>query len=657
MWPFQRKLEAPPAGGPQPVPAPVIRRDWVGLTPIQRVIGAHPLTAPSDQFSADLATHQDPSVSSDTMGHQVSADAPAGLVLALARPTTRSDGPAMIPRPHVQRREVGAVAESGEWDGDEAAPEPARPTPLPARATAVAARHLPVVAPEPVAQRLTSLPPDAEPVPAGPKSARAGATTRLHPEGPALSSIEVTSDPVSLPAPRLTLGQARRLGLGAPIARVPDRSLQRAAGDSVASSPLVPLSPMPPASLSPDALPAMPLAPRPSAPTQGPDAPPTISGNGESSVATAPVEIAKPEALGVPEALVTVAPAAEASSPTRLDLPLVQHMGRSTPASDAAAQPAAIPVMPAQTTEKSAPTIQRLSSGELPDESVPELRSTVRDSSPGREGTSRLTPTTLTLPPQLARVSTAGAATAATAPARSSAATVAPLVSARPLRPIAGVQRWAESGTDAVAPARVAPTEGAGPAAWTAGPRIDRSTAVSSPWPTSVTATHAVGARAVAEREPEAMLMPAADQANNVAGDGHLPSLSLASRGRETPPSVQRLPMGLSRNELPLAPVAAGVTAAVQRAAAAWEAQAMAAPTSDASFAPSVMVQRAPQPEAPAVDGSSSSATAVAAAAASSDTEKDMDELAGKLYDRIRSRLRTELLVDRERAGLLTDWH
>jgi hypothetical protein len=35
--------------------------------------------------------------------------------------------------------------------------------------------------------------------------------------------------------------------------------------------------------------------------------------------------------------------------------------------------------------------------------------------------------------------------------------------------------------------------------------------------------------------------------------------------------------------------------------------------------------------------------------------ETDMDELAGKLYDRIRSRLKNELLVDRERAGFLTD--
>jgi len=33
-----------------------------------------------------------------------------------------------------------------------------------------------------------------------------------------------------------------------------------------------------------------------------------------------------------------------------------------------------------------------------------------------------------------------------------------------------------------------------------------------------------------------------------------------------------------------------------------------------------------------------------------------MDDLAVRIYDRLRSRLRRELLVDRERAGLLTDF-
>src|SRR5213594_4321373 len=205
MWLFRRKAEASPAAsGPQPVPGPVIRRDWVGLPPIQRLIGEHPLTAPSDRFSDDLATHHDPSISTGRMGHQVSAEAPAGIVLALARPSTRSDGPAMIPRPRVQRRVDGAVAESGEWDGDEAASVETRPSPLPASAPAVAVHELPVVTPEPVAQRLVSVSPEAP------------------------------------PAPRLTLGQSRRLGLGPPIKRVADRSVQRAPDDSVPASPSSP---------------------------------------------------------------------------------------------------------------------------------------------------------------------------------------------------------------------------------------------------------------------------------------------------------------------------------------------------------------------------------------------------------------------------------
>jgi hypothetical protein len=36
-------------------------------------------------------------------------------------------------------------------------------------------------------------------------------------------------------------------------------------------------------------------------------------------------------------------------------------------------------------------------------------------------------------------------------------------------------------------------------------------------------------------------------------------------------------------------------------------------------------------------------------------SDKDLDELAHRLYDRIRRRLSRELLADRERAGMLTD--
>jgi hypothetical protein len=42
-------------------------------------------------------------------------------------------------------------------------------------------------------------------------------------------------------------------------------------------------------------------------------------------------------------------------------------------------------------------------------------------------------------------------------------------------------------------------------------------------------------------------------------------------------------------------------------------------------------------------------------AAVSGGSEKDLDDLARRLYERIRLRLKRELLVDRERAGSLTD--
>jgi hypothetical protein len=49
------------------------------------------------------------------------------------------------------------------------------------------------------------------------------------------------------------------------------------------------------------------------------------------------------------------------------------------------------------------------------------------------------------------------------------------------------------------------------------------------------------------------------------------------------------------------------------------------------------------------------SAGPAAATGPSQASESEMDELARKLYDRIRGKLKTELLVDRERAGFLTD--
>jgi hypothetical protein len=70
----------------------------------------------------------------------------------------------------------------------------------------------------------------------------------------------------------------------------------------------------------------------------------------------------------------------------------------------------------------------------------------------------------------------------------------------------------------------------------------------------------------------------------------------------------------------------------------------------------------ATEPESPASELNVQTATASSAATSSAPgpagaahPDENLDALAGKLYDRIRSRLKSELLLDRERAGLLTD--
>src|SRR2546430_16877714 len=120
----------------------------------------------------------------------------------------------MIPRPRMQRSVAGAVTESGEGDGDEAAPDAVRPTPFPTSAPAVVARELPVVATEPSMQRLTSLAPGTDPAPIAALAQRSRAVpTPTAATSPANEPFEAAP----VPAQRLTLGQARRLGLGAPI--------------------------------------------------------------------------------------------------------------------------------------------------------------------------------------------------------------------------------------------------------------------------------------------------------------------------------------------------------------------------------------------------------------------------------------------------------
>ena len=62
-----------------------------------------------------------------------------------------------------------------------------------------------------------------------------------------------------------------------------------------------------------------------------------------------------------------------------------------------------------------------------------------------------------------------------------------------------------------------------------------------------------------------------------------------------------------------------------------------------------------PTPPAAAESGPAPMAAGASPGASSTQAEADLELLAGRLYERLRSRFRRELLDDRERAGLVLD--
>src|ERR1700686_425716 len=639
MWPFQRKDQAPAAEGPQPVPAPVIRRDGVGLPPIQRIVGSHPLTAPSDRFRDDLVTHQDPSVSSDTMGHQVSAEAPPGLVLALARPTTRSDGPTMIPRPRVQRSVASAVAESGEWDGDEAASESTRPTPIPTSAHPVAPREPPVVAPEPAVQRLASLPPDAAPTPLPTVAQRSGALST--PFTMSVPGDEPAETPTA-PLQRLTLGQSRRMGLGAPINRVPDRSVQRAAPElplpplpqteKMEASPVAtepsdasPIGPVPGRSVQRAAI-DLPLPTIPQRARQSRAASPTeeidTSTATRESMDASPVEQLPDRSVHRAASEFPVVPlpergrqSMEADAP-RLDLPIarsplptlpqrsremmaapsVQLSAESSPEPERESSPAA------------PPAVQRVAQGGLatPSERSSEqtLSSAIARASTPRVSVSRL-PLVTESPARVSRFA---------APSASDMATMAPLAGARLLRPTTTLQR--DAPIDAT-PTLTLPQRG----------------------------TENQGALVQREMEDAPTLILPQRGRESAPEDSELPSVSMPEDATSVSP-VQR---AREDGRMPLAP-SRGIS--VQRASQPADDTGAESAGADEADGPTVQGAwyEAPVAVSRVTAGAPAAESGAASAGPHQASETEMDELARRLYDRLRNRLKTELLVDRERA-------
>jgi len=719
VWPFRRKT-APDASGTA-APAPVIRHDWAALPTIQRVIGDHPLTAPSDRFSDDLATHHNPSVTSAQMGHQVSAEAPAGMVLTLARTSTRSDGPAMIPRPRVQRRADGVVATSGEWDGDEAATAEARPAPVPAGLQRIAAVERPVVARLPEQPPLTTLPAEAEPVPLISKFRKPALVSNLEPS--ALQREAVLHGPVPAPPPRLTLGQARRLGLGAPITQVPDRTGQRSWSQG-------PEMPLPPAAqpaqpgetpgadepgvvlarsvepqraslpadterqtpVQPSSVPAstpltastsesprldLPLAPPPplARPAESPSAAGAAPSSEGRSVDVGPIEPSPADGLaadrpsstapaGSPSQATIATPIIQRSTEPTLALPRPAEKPLSGPVIEASSSSAirsehpSLPLRPRNPQGREAVTGRR---GDEPIgpvtvmQRMAESGATDTDPSPSPSPSPSAPAASLhmvTSTPTSAQrlvgesssdplVSPSPARVGSVSPAPFSPAPTLPLAGTRALRPTTFAQRISESAAGST-PEPVTPgiDNGLPPAASDGerGTTLQRSSIAGR----VLTPVSGVPAQRHVGALPLTTATPAhAFQAQRLAADG----------GTAATPE-EALPLGAPaasapRSDLPLAPLPS-----VQRLTA--ETATPAALESSPILVAQREADAGPAPaEAPAAGPSAGAAPPGAGAEAHS--EKAIEELAGKLYDRIRSRLKTELLIDRERAGLLTD--
>ena len=667
MWPFKRKSEAPVARGPQPVPAPVIRRDWAALPAIQRTIGLHPLTAPSDRFSDDLATHHDPSVSSEQMGHQVSADAPAGMVLTVARSaSTRSNGPAMIPRPPVQRRAQSAVAESGEWNGDEAAPAETRPDPVPTGVQRIAVVERPAVSPIAELPPLTSLPPDVEPVAVSAPGRRSDPVAyQAHQQGPVQRQVQFEESVA--PAPRLTLGQARRLGLGPAISRVSDRSVQRSANAS--------LSEVAEGGLASSATQQPPVgesSATPASPTQ-------TSGNDASSATTSSPPTVQRAALSeasTAQSLASITPSVtEASDGPRLNLPLAPTATREARADQAVDSPvessaeATLAPKGAVVPEATAASSAATSSSVNPPGAVGVQRSVgiSAPSSPDFEsrvgmptGIAAASPTServaLPLVVQRAPRTDAGATT----PAAFNTTADAPLVGSRSIVTLptatsampGGAEQLRETGDMSHSI-----TNGNGDGAMSTSPNVGMSfDPVSPTWgslPVAVQRAAAGGlatAAAVNDHPATSRVTAFAPTVlSRVASDVAAPPA----------PAVQRTS---SWPSLPLAPT----PVAIQRAAEEPEVDPQAVSSADDGESSvqrswfdgdgsvtggphsTFTVSRVAVAAAPPAIGASSSTSETPA-------ETDLDALAGRLYDRIRTRLKSELLIDRERAGFLTD--
>ena len=661
MWPFTRKPEAN-APAPAAQSLPQVHFDWKGLPPIQRSVADHPLTVPTQQFAAGLSTHEDPRTVAQPLSHGVSLQAPPGIVLDVVRPQPQSRGPELVPRTQTRRptgvqraADESSIADAGDTNFESGAIED-----LPAMAPTL---HLPVSAERPPSVQLTRVSPETmpQPLPAQ-RVAIAGDADAASAAAPA-EPAEAAGGAIELPSyPRLTLGQARRLGLGAPMQRVPETAtqVQRSTESSLAS----PSSSSPPSAASPaeDVPQFTPypldflvtkkrevIAPAPISRPQRIALPLNVSRSAsESRVVEA--KPANDRGEGDGEGAPATAPATPPApaSVQRLDQATANPPERAASPSpagevDPTAELAGVTGISAATDPKST-LLASTAMGEAQESSVPPPPALpLAGSRVSEPGVYHLADEPAISSDVQDHVDDGASLASDGSPAASNGKRdSAPLVSGRP-------QLLTAARSPLSMPVQRV-TDAAPPSAGAAMERLHRPDPIrlaqraetlsvqrrEDAWaPDSSDDFAFVPPGLLTERAAGGISLPLARPREALAG-------STSNRPYRTGPTVQTAPADATwptaqASTALLEPALEEGAPAVQRAAAGEGT--MAAPETEVSPSAASPAPAA-GPEATASGGSE---------------ETRMEDLAGKIYDRIRLHLRNELLVDRERAGFLTD--
>ncbi len=625
-WPSRRATGRPTgdaaasaAAGPgaQPPSPPVGRSEWRGVGRLQPTFAADPGIR-VQRFRGELAGSQLPPPILRPLGHQRSADGPAGLVSGITRPVIArvvegQQGTGSLPLAHKRRATPMEDAPAAEAASASAEPLPTLPSVAPRRAAAVTgtpvvARSM-VTAPVPVG--------GAGPVgPSAPTNHIAGQRPRtpdaplVAHTGPLASSMPVpaatASGPTVAPPVRTILRSpgGSRVRLGPPIAR--DAGTPQAASAAVAA-------------------PATSAADEPARATvaRTVDAEHRAAGAASDAPLAGRLQASSP-ALGVTTAVTTgVARPSDSWAP-----PVGRVLARVTvdppgPMSGAPDAPGSSPDAPATL----APTV-----GSLP------LTPT---SWPLTARTGSTTPEASAIRGPSATSAASAAGDALTTSARASSAT-----SSGTARGRASLQRSANVGSAASAAPGASTVSNARPVR---GMTSDGRVAIpASAGPLDRGEGRAVLAHELVHLQQQRSLGVAMPP----AGSESAHRLEVAARTAEAHASWQDLslarPLGRSVSDPGSVAVARPVGA-------------VTAPTIHTTLQ---LAEGDPPPPAPdssgttAAAGSAAQAGAAAAGAtglATQLSDRDMDEMLRKLYPRLRRHLSSELLVARERAGVLAD--